>query len=446
MSASNARDEVAEASALTSGTTSGTPQEAMPEPASPWPLPLRFALFATTAFFVLLHGTSFFQVIPFTARWIAASYDKLWNVIVLKAAATVFHVKADVQPNGSGDTTWSYVQMAVAVVFSIVIGIVWALLVRRRSATERTFEIFRTFLRFALALAMVNYGVYKVIQLQFPKPWLERLVQPYGSSSPMGLLWTFMGVSRAYNFFAGAGEMVSGVLLTMRRTTLAGALLGIAVMGNIVALNFCYDVPVKLYSMQLLLMAFIIVLPDARRLFTFLFRSPQKPLFRKPSLQTASLVLRTLLVTAFLLYSFYDASKARYEGGDLAPRSPLRGIWNVDELTENGAVRPPLVTDTTRWRRVVFDDPVYDSILLMNDVRLRFKVKVDEKKRTVSYTGRAPERTSFTISYARPNSDTLVLDGLVQGRQIHAVCHRSTATDLLLTRGFHWINEYPFNR
>src|SRR5258706_4262868 len=360
MSASSS-PEVAEASALTGGTS----QEAAPLPASSWPFPLRFALFATTAYFVLLYWTSFFQVLPFTAKWIAAPYDKLWNVIVLKAAATVFHVKAEVQANGSGDATWSYVQAAIAVVLAAVIGAVWALLVRRRSASERTFEILRTYLRFVLAVAMVNYGVYKVIQLQFPKPWLERLAQPYGASSPMGILWTFMGVSRAYNFFAGAGEMLSGILLTMRRTTLAGALLGIAVMSNIVALNFCYDVPVKLYSVQLLLMAFIIVLPDARRLLAFLFRSPRKPLFRRPSLQTASLVLRTLLVTAFLLYSFYDANKARHEGGDLAPRSPLRGIWNVDELTENGAVRPPLVTDATRWRPVVYDHPTLSSILLI---------------------------------------------------------------------------------
>lgn len=437
--------EYAEANVPAGQLTRGE-QHPEPLPASPWPFPFRLALYATTAYFVLLYWTSFFQIVPFTAEWIAAPYDKLWNAIVPRVATAVFHVKADVQPNGSGDTTWSYVQVAIAVALALVIGAVWALLVRKRSASERTFEIFRTFLRFVLAVAMVNYGVYKVIQLQFPKPWLERLVQPYGTSSPMGILWTFMGVSRAYNFFAGAAEMLAGLLLTMRRTTLAGALLAIAVMGNIVALNFCYDVPVKLYSMQLLLMAFIIALPDARRLITFLFRSPQKPLFRRPSLQTVSLVLRTLLVTAFLVYSFYDANQARHQGGDLAPRSPLRGIWNVDELTENGAVRPPLVTDVTRWRRVVYDHPTLASILLMNDVRERYMVKVDERKKTVYYTSRDLPKTTFTIAYTRPNPDTLVLDGLVRGRQVHAICHRSRATDLLLTRGFHWINEIPFNR
>lgn len=47
------------------------------------------------------------------------------------------------------------------------------------------------------ATAMVAYGMFKISPSQFPAPGLSRLVQPYGDSSPMGLLWTFMGVSMA---------------------------------------------------------------------------------------------------------------------------------------------------------------------------------------------------------------------------------------------------------
>ena len=38
-----------------------------------------------------------------------------------------------------------------------------------------------------------------------------------------------------------------------------------AVMTNVVILNFCYDVPVKLYSSELLLMAVLLFAPHARR-------------------------------------------------------------------------------------------------------------------------------------------------------------------------------------
>jgi hypothetical protein len=262
----------------------------------------------------------------------------------------------------------------------------------------------------------------------------------------MGILWSFMGTSRAYNFLTGGAEVLAAILLTTRRTTLAGGLLAMGVMGNIAALNYCYDVPVKLYSTELLLMATVLVAPDTKRLVDLFLRARQKPLFQRASLETASLVLRTLLVTAFLLYAFYQANETRKLYGDLAPKSPLRGIWNVDQLTENGTPRPPLVTDTARWRRLVFDRPTYSSILLMSDARARYMVDVDEKKHTASFKGRDDPKVTFTLAYTRPDPNTLTLDGVVDTRAIHAICHRAAAADLLLTRGFHWVNEYPYNR
>jgi hypothetical protein len=35
----------------------------------------------------------------------------------------------------------------------------------------------------------------------------------------------------------------------------------------------------------------------------------------------------------------------------------------------------------------------------------------------------------------------------VDGREVEAIMHRKDPSQFLLTnRGFHWINEYPFNR
>src|SRR5437899_11151387 len=103
--------------------------------------------------------------------------------------------------------------------------------------------------------------------MQFPPPALDRLVQPFGDASPMGLAWTFVGASPAYEIFTGTGELLGGLLLTMQRTTLLGALVAAGVMAHVVALNFCYDVPVKLFSSHLLALALWLMIPDARRLF-----------------------------------------------------------------------------------------------------------------------------------------------------------------------------------
>jgi hypothetical protein len=81
----------------------------------------------------------------------------------------------------------------------------------------------------------------------------------------MGVVWAWMGASYAYNVFAGIAEMGSGFLLFFRRTVTLGALASIAVLLNVVMINFAYDVPVKLYSSHLLLMAVFLLAPDLKR-------------------------------------------------------------------------------------------------------------------------------------------------------------------------------------
>lgn len=82
----------------------------------------------------------------------------------------------------------------------------WTLLDRRRLAYERLDLWLRVYVRFCLAVIMFGYGFAKIIPTQMPAPQLERLVQPFGDFSPMGLLWTFMGYSSVYQIFTGFGE------------------------------------------------------------------------------------------------------------------------------------------------------------------------------------------------------------------------------------------------
>jgi hypothetical protein len=110
------------------------------------------------------------------------------------------------------------------------------------------------------------YGASKIIPLQMPAPSLARLIEPYGDSSPMGLLWTFVGASKEFEILSGCAEMLGGVLLIFPRTTLLGALVCLADTAMIFTFNMCYDVPVKLYSLHLLLMSVFLVAPDFRRL------------------------------------------------------------------------------------------------------------------------------------------------------------------------------------
>jgi hypothetical protein len=292
----------------------------------------------------------------------------------------------------------------------------------------------------------------KIIPAQFPGPSLDRLLQPIGDASPMGLLWTFMGASKSYNVFSGLGEMIGGLLLLTRRTTTLGALVSAAVMVNVVMLNFSYDVPVKLYSSHLLAMAVLLMAPDARRLANLLvFNRPTapvqiRPLFERRWLHRGALVLRTVFVLGFAAWSLYGAYEGRMLYDIQASRPPLYGVWNVEGLEVDGRPQPPGTPDAARWRRVVFGYPGTFAVQLMSDSRQRYFLKLDAAKKTLGLTKRDDPEWKTTISYREPGPGLLLLQGPLDGHKLRVKLRRTEMPKFrLVERGFHWINEYPFN-
>ena len=426
-----------------------TPVEHTAAPAAVWSWPARFAFRFAFAFFLLTTLPFPLYYIPYVAM-VAAPWQKFWRAVVPVVGEAVFGVSPEVLPNGSGDTTWNYVQIFTYGVLALLIAVVWSILDRRRLAYPRLLEGLRVFVRFALAAAMIGYGAAKVVQSQFPAPSLEKLVQPAGDMSPMGLLWFFMGYSKGYNFFTGMAELAGGLLLTVRRTTLLGALVTIGVMANIVALNFFYDVPVKLYSSLLLLMAVFLAAPDFKRMLNFLVLNrtapPDEtaPLVRKPWAQAAVIVVRTLIVVWFVWYQISDtaAYMKEYQGQG----TPLRGVWNVETLTVDGKDRPWILSDAKRLRRVVMDRPGYASLYGMDDARQRFTLKLDEKKKTLALKDRDDPKRVGLLTYDRKDANTMTLAGKLDGKDIQALLRKEPEKFFLTSRGFHWIQEYPLNR
>jgi hypothetical protein len=201
---------------------------------------------------------------------------------------------------------------------------------------------------------MLTYGLIKVFKSQFPFPTAARLFEPYGDSSPMGLLWTFMGYSTAYNVLAGGAESIGGLLLFFRRTTTLGALLLVGVIGNVAALNFCYDVPVKLYSTNLWLMAAFLVAPDLGRLADVLLSHRATPPtalgapFASRRLARAAFGVKVLFVGFVLYTTTAQAWESMHKYGDRAPVHPLDGVYEVEEFAVNGVPVPPLLSQTGR--------------------------------------------------------------------------------------------------
>lgn len=409
--------------------------------------PARRVLFRFGFAYLLLYNLPFpFEWIP-GLGFVVGPYMQLWQTIVAWVGKRVFGLTITVFTNGSGDTTFNYLQVLCYAVLAVAAALVWSLVDRRRRADPRLAEWLRVYVRFSLATAMIVYGAYKVFPSQFPSPSLDRLIQPFGDASPMGMLWTFMGASAAYTSFTGMAEMLGGLLLTLRRTTLLGSLVSIGVLANVVMLNMSYDVPVKLYSLHLFALAVFVAAPDFRRLADlFVLNRPvepaaSRPLFTHKWLHRGALALRTVFVLYVAGLTLYQSRQSLRQ-----PKSPLYGIWEVDELHLDGQLRPPLVTDELRWRRVVFDYPRMIGFQQMSGTRQRYFLELDPVKKTLALTKRDDPEWKTTLSYRR-DGDRLTIAGPFDGRKVQARLRLAPADEFLLTsRGFHWINEYPFQR
>ena len=168
---------------------------------------------------------------------------------------------------------------------------VWSLISRRESH-PLAYSRFRLLMRFALGATMVRYGLGKVIPMQMPTVFLSRLVEPFGNFSPMGVLWTSIGSSPAYESFTGTVELLGGVL-----------------------------------------MALILIAPYTGNLFDLLLRHrpltpvEEPPVGRTPARRRKALIAQAVYGALIVLLAFSASMFAWSRSGAGAPKSPLFGIW-----------------------------------------------------------------------------------------------------------------------
>lgn len=377
-----------------------------------------------------------------------------WNVIVPWVGENVFRLNYEIplSPNGSGDTTFYYVQTFVIAVVAALTALILLFAVPRRQDQRLALAWLITFIRYSMGFILIMYGSVKIIKLQFPALSLYRLLQNFGDASPMGLMWTFVGYSSGYNLFAGLGEAIGGLLLFFRRTTTLGAVIVLAVMGNVLAMNLFYDIPVKLFSAHLVLMAIFLLSTDANRLVRFfILNQPTSPrtnqLQFKPRTRRILLIIKSLLIGGVVFSYAERAITTDQERGDNAPEPPLYGIYDVRTYILNGDTLPPLITDSVRWKRLIIDRRDRAWVYQMNDSSQFYTAEVDTVQQQLIIAPSDTLNQELLLTYEQPNAQQLNLRGIFGTDTIVIETDQYDINNfLLLRRGFHWINEYPFNR
>ncbi|MGV9482702.1 DoxX family protein, partial [Gordonia aichiensis] len=178
---------------------------------------------------------------------------------------TIFDVRIDYTVTGSGDTAAKWLAAFTMIVVAVPVTAVWSVFDRRRTHYVRLVVLFRLLLRFALVSALLLYGMIKILPTQMSFN-LERLVEPYGYMSPMAVLWAQSALSEPYEIALGAAEVTAGLLLIVPLTAGLGSVLAVLVALQVVLVNLTFDVPVKLFALQILLYAMVLAAPEIVRI------------------------------------------------------------------------------------------------------------------------------------------------------------------------------------
>lgn len=225
---------------------------------------IRVAWLAFGALFVL----TLVHIIPGPLfGWLNKPFQLLGSVLQFMLAGEIGGTSSPVMQFDSPDSLY---QLGSIAVLSLMGGILWTKLDKRFSY-EALRGSLRTCLRLELCLVMIIYGMVKVIPSQFGDLHLGTLSRPVGNLEPYQLMWTFMAYSKPYTIFAGSVELVAAGLIFFRRTSTFGALLTLAIMTNVLAMDFLYGVPVRIWATEILVMAVALVGLDVRRILPLVF-------------------------------------------------------------------------------------------------------------------------------------------------------------------------------
>jgi hypothetical protein len=372
---------------------------------------------------------------------------------------------------GSGDTTYDYLALLLIFVISIVGTVTWSVTGRNTPNYNKLMYWLLVVIRYYVGITMISYGFYKVIKLQFPAPSFNRLLEPVGQLSPMGLAWTYMGYSRAFNYFTGSIEIITGLLLFYRKTGTLGAIVGFTVAINIMAINYCFDVPVKLLATMLVIMCIFLLTKDARRLINFFVRNKEAlpsnltpHRFKAKWKNTTLVILKFVLIFYTLYFGLVDAHALEKQRSGAIKKLPLYGIYNVEVFIKNRDTLKSLITDSIRWKKFMITREGAAQIQMMNDSIYYYSFKSDLKKHTVIANTYTDTTNKFHIMYnlTKPafaelknfkgvnKTDTanyLIIKGVWKKDSIEVWMRKLNPNGFpLLERGFHWINEAAYNK
>jgi hypothetical protein len=269
----------------------------------------------------------------------------------------------------------------------------------------------------------------------------------------MGLAWAFLGFSKGYNLFMGIAEFAA-ILLLFRRTLTAGLLITLMTTSNVMAVNYFYDVPVKILSTMLVIMTVFLLLRDAKRLFLFFFTglAISLPVIIAPEIKLKGLrilkfIFKGMILIYIVLIAGYEAMEMEKLYGDGAPKPRLYGIYKVKSMIRN--VNASTQLQEKNWKQLIVESEYSLRVMFNDNSTQRYFAEAIDSGKIISLVGVMGNKDSCYFNYSTPQAGILIFNGQINQDKVEIVLQKDTVSRQsfeLIKTGFHWINEYPNNK
>ncbi len=334
-----------------------------------------------------------------------------------------------------------YAGLAVAAGISVLAGWVWSLLDKKERNYDNLYYWTQVIIRYKVAGVMFYFAFVKVFPVQMPFPSLSQINTLVGDYTPGRLFWITTGASPFYEVFSGLAELLGTVLLLFRRTVTIGALILLAVMVPVVALNIGYDAGIQVKAILILLLVIILLAENAKNLWSFFILQRNTklevrsaPLLREKWQRNARIILKVFFILFFLGFrgysvgvSFFSGKSYKLPEGVSLPE--WRGLYHVSTFKLNNTTLPYSPLDTIRWQNVIFerwntisikdgrpvqmsvDNSVRKTEVHANGGRHYYEYSADTLQHRLILHDRKDTARKLLLTYRISTDSTIILEG-----------------------------------
>ncbi len=235
--------------------------------------------------------------------------------------------------NIESDSKEMYHVVIIYLILSIFAASIWGIILRARKNEGSLYYWTHVISAYILSFFLFVYGFNKVFKLQFYIPEPNTLYTPLGQLSKDILFWSSMGSSHSYNLFMGLVEIIPALLLLFRRTRMLGAVISFTVLLNVLMINFGFDISVKILSSFLLFLSLVILVPYAKKLFSFFFqvnnKVPRSTLSFEVEKTKKLIIFKSCIICCILFETLFTYFNTNNFNDNMQNRPLFHGAYEV---------------------------------------------------------------------------------------------------------------------